>query len=213
MGISTIWRQSGLGGIKKHTTPPVGPAPESLSVIENRKTELYSGVSTPLLGLTFETRHQMMASTRPSKRQDVSYNARRFGCETDGCDKVSTRWNVRWSIILKPRKQRFQRKSDLSRHERIHKDERPFICDEESCKKAFIQRSALTVHQRTHTGEKPHECRHAGCQKAFSDVCDLSFRAEAVSLIRYQSSSLARHRRIHSGKRPYECGAQKCGKR
>ncbi|KAL8776900.1 MAG: hypothetical protein Q9213_008087 [Squamulea squamosa] len=89
---------------------------------------------------------------------------------------------------------KFNRKSDLIRHFRIHTNDRPYICAWGDCDKSFIQRSALTVHIRTHTGEKPHRCKHEGCGKRFSD-----------------SSSLARHRRIHTGSRPYRCPSP-CGK-
>ncbi|KAH6666382.1 hypothetical protein B0J14DRAFT_604741 [Halenospora varia] len=81
----------------------------------------------------------------------------------------------------------FGKKGDLSRHRKIHTNERPFTCQTPDCGKSFIQRSALKVHNRIHTGEKPYKCQHIGCSKKFSD-----------------SSSFARHRRIHTGK-PYKC--------
>ncbi|GAA5798247.1 hypothetical protein HPULCUR_003647 [Helicostylum pulchrum] len=64
----------------------------------------------------------------------------------------------------------------MTRHYRIHTNDRPYQCSLERCGKKFIQKSALKVHERTHSGEKPHICQFTSCNKSFGD-----------------SSSLARH--------------------
>ncbi|KAL4805756.1 hypothetical protein BDV18DRAFT_12854 [Aspergillus unguis] len=87
----------------------------------------------------------------------------------------------------------FARKADLSRHYRIHLDDRPYACPEEGCTKQFHQRSSLKIHQRTHTGEKPYICEISTCQRAFSDP-----------------SSYARHQRSHKNERPYVCCVTSC---
>ncbi|XP_056387645.1 oocyte zinc finger protein XlCOF7.1-like isoform X2 [Hyla sarda] len=83
----------------------------------------------------------------------------------------------------------FKRKSILSMHERIHRDERPFSCSE--CGKCFRQKSDLIVHQRRHTGEKPFSCSE--CGKSF-----------------IQRSVLIAHYKIHTGEKPFSCS--ECGK-
>ena len=68
----------------------------------------------------------------------------------------------------------FAKPSDLTKHMRIHTNERPYECD--VCDKAFRESGTLKRHMRIHTNEKPYEC----------DVCEKRFR---------HSSNLKRHMR------------------
>ncbi|KAH8122703.1 hypothetical protein FP744_10004000 [Trichoderma asperellum] len=113
-------------------------------------------------------------------------NSQRLMCEPD-----LRPFRCKWESCTKA----FKRRSDLTRHYKIHTDDRPHPCTAPGCEKRFIQRSALVVHTRTHTGEKPHECQFLGCVKRFSD-----------------SSSLSRHRHVHTRKRPRRCGHIECPK-
>lgn len=63
----------------------------------------------------------------------------------------------------------FTKNSLLERHERIHRQERPFSCDK--CGKAFTQKYSLVVHQLKHTGERPHVCPK--CPQRFSQKTNL----------------------------------------
>ncbi|XP_071986292.1 uncharacterized protein [Engystomops pustulosus] len=83
----------------------------------------------------------------------------------------------------------FRKKSNLSKHEIIHRDERPFPCSE--CPKSFRQKSDLLIHRKRHTGEKPHSCSE--CGKCFA-----------------RKSCLVEHQRTHTGEKPFSC--PECGK-
>ncbi|XP_040278922.1 zinc finger protein OZF-like [Bufo bufo] len=111
----------------------------------------------------------------------------------------------------------FKKKCNLSRHERIHINERPFTCSE--CGKSFTQKSTLVIHQRIHTGEKPFSCSE--CGKCFSQKAVLVVHQKSHTGVKPNScsecgkcfshrSTLMKHLRIHTQERPYSCS--ECGK-
>jgi uncharacterized Zn-finger protein len=52
---------------------------------------------------------------------------------------------------------------------RTHTDEKPYLCPEPGCGKAFNQSGSVARHMRTHTGEKPYLCPEPGCDGAFTE--------------------------------------------
>jgi uncharacterized Zn-finger protein len=60
----------------------------------------------------------------------------------------------------------FRRAHEKVKHERIHSNEKPYICSE--CSKAFRTHYSLSVHKKNvHSTERPYICIHPGCDKRF----------------------------------------------
>ncbi|KAJ3348297.1 hypothetical protein HDU91_006590, partial [Kappamyces sp. JEL0680] len=74
---------------------------------------------------SFEFSQESAAPLKNSEKSD-----RKFACTWEGCGK--------W----------FMRKTDVTRHYRIHLNDRPFKCGWPGCGKAFMQRSAVKIHYR-----------------------------------------------------------------
>lgn len=72
---------------------------------------------------------------------------------------------------------RFRQIPHLRDHERLHSDERPFVCS--VCGRSFVLAARLAEHARTHSGDKPYSCL----------LCDRTFRS---------LSNLGKHRKTHA---------------
>lgn len=79
----------------------------------------------------------------------------------------------------------FRAKDSLIRHQRIHRDERPFTCH--VCGKQFRDSGGLSRHIKD---------VHAKLKNFTCDICFNSFSSKATR---------DDHRRIHTGERPYNC--------
>ncbi|XP_024277261.1 zinc finger protein 692 [Oncorhynchus tshawytscha] len=126
-------------------------------------------------------------------------------CEFDGCGKIfSSRQYLNHHMKYQHFHQRtftcshtpcgksFNFKKHLKEHEKLHSNQRDFIC--EFCARAFRTNSHLLIHRRIHTGEKPIQC----------EVCGFTCR---------QKASLNWHMKKHDAESSYQFPCEVCGRR
>ncbi|XP_012562910.2 uncharacterized protein LOC100213175 [Hydra vulgaris] len=114
---------------------------------------------------------------------------RPYSCDNNGCAKsFNTLYRLRahqrvhdgtlFICYFQDCIKGFTTKSDLTKHVRIHTQDRPFQCKEIDCSQAFLASHHLKAHQRTHSGEKPFSCNEKGCERVFASKYGLKMHTQ-----------------------------------
>ncbi|XP_078489677.1 zinc finger protein (C2H2)-141 [Ciona intestinalis] len=131
---------------------------------------------------------------------------KRFKCLYTGCKRVYTT------------------AGNLKSHQKTHRGEYYFICDQDGCGKAFLTSYSLKVHVRVHTKERPYRCSDQDCEKSFNTLYRLkahqrihngkTFNCSSEGCTKFFTtlSDLKKHYRTHTGERPFKCKIPECSK-
>ena len=173
-----------------NTTQALCASKDSLS--ENLSTTTTSDVAgnqsgfTPYVALQITQKHKIRKSFISKE------GIRVYICYLDSCAR------------------HFNHLSSLIKHERIHRNERPYVCG--TCGKSFIQSSNLKRHEQSHLGKRPYKCKV--CPKQFSTSyklrkhCDihkdgaaeLNYSCTTCGKVYIYISSLNKHQKQCTGK-------------
>ncbi|CAK8697770.1 unnamed protein product [Clavelina lepadiformis] len=121
-------------------------------------------------------------------------------------------------------KRKYTTAGNLKSHQKTHRGEYYFTCDQEGCGKAFLTSYSLKVHVRVHTKERPYHCKDQHCEKSFNTLYRLkahqrlhngetfNCNSDGCSKFFTTLSDLRKHYRTHTGERPYKCNVPDCSK-
>ncbi|TRY92373.1 hypothetical protein DNTS_012361 [Danionella cerebrum] len=110
------------------------------------------------------------------------------------CPETKLREVKRYQCLFEGCTRTYSTAGNLRTHQKTHRGEYTFVCNQQGCGKAFLTSYSLKIHVRVHTKEKPFECDVQGCEKAFNTL----YRLKA-------------HQRLHTGK-TFNCESEGCTK-
>lgn len=118
----------------------------------------------------------------------------------------------------------FSEQTTLAQHMRTHTNERPHVCQEDGCGKAFTLASALTIHTRMFTlyqrrladdhSRHPHWRQAVQMPTCWLHLCLCrivkSSQAHCEYLFMHRDPSSHVLQRTHTGERKFACGVGDC---